>query len=455
MRSFSRYFIVLAGFLTILAPANWAYTQDTTGRIDSVTAGNGKIVYRIGVTGVIEMGIAPFIKRSISEAEAAKASAIILVINTLGGRVDAALDIVDAVGATPVPIYALISPRAISAGALIAISADSVFMTPDAHIGASTVVGGDGEKVSEKAQSVMRAQFRALAEKRGLDPRIGEAMVDEEIEIPGVSEKGKLLTLTTQEAEKVGYAIEIQSFDSLLARLNLSEAEIVESEVNWAERVVRFLTHPIVASILLPIGMLALFTEIKAPGFGIAGAIGVIALALFFGSHMIIGLAGWEHVILLVIGIALIILEIFVFPGFGVAGILGALSMGAGIFLALLGDYYNSDDLLRASMIFGFSLLILVIAPFLLVRYLPKGKSRLDGVMLSASTTKESGYISGVPRSDLVGKVGTAYTDLRPAGTAVFDGERIDVVCETGFITRGTAVQVIGAEPYRTIVGPV
>lgn len=401
------------------------------------------------------MGIAPFIKRSISEAEAAEASAIILVINTLGGRVDAALDIVDAVGATPVPIYALISPRAISAGALIAISADSVFMTPDAHIGASTVVGGDGEKVSEKAQSVMRAQFRALAEKRGLDPRIGEAMVDEEIEIPGVSEKGKLLTLTTQEAEKVGYAIEIQSFDSLLARLNLSEAEIVESEVNWAERVVRFLTHPIVASILLPIGMLALFTEIKAPGFGIAGAIGVIALALFFGSHMIIGLAGWEHVILLVIGIALIILEIFVFPGFGVAGILGALSMGAGIFLALLGDYYNSDDLLRASMIFGFSLLILVIAPFLLVRYLPKGKSRLDGVMLSASTTKESGYISGVPRSDLVGKVGTAYTDLRPAGTAVFDGERIDVVCETGFITRGTAVQVIGAEPYRTIVGPV
>lgn len=411
-------------------------------------------VYSVPVTGTIELGVAPFIKRSIREAEAAGAQAIILRINTLGGRVDAALEIVDAIGESTVPIYALVAPRAISAGALIAISTDSVFMVPDAHLGASTVVGGTGEKVSEKAQSVMRAQFRALAERRGLDPRIGEAMVDEDIVIPGVIEEGKLLTLTTGEAQKVGYAVEADNFEDVLAKLNLQGAEVVLADINWAEKLVRFLTHPVVAAILLPLGMLALFTELKAPGFGIAGGIGVVALALFFGSHMLVGLAGWEEVILLVAGFILLIVEIFILPGFGIAGILGILGIGAAIFLALLGDYHTTDDLWRATMIIGVTLVVMIIVPFLLARYLPKRKNSF-GVRLDAATTREEGYVSGVPRSDLIGKQGTAYTDLRPTGTALIGDERIDVVCETGFMLRGSPLQVVGAEPYRTIVAPI
>jgi membrane-bound serine protease (ClpP class) len=214
------------------------------------------VVYRIPVTGTIELGISPYIGRVLREASEAGAAAVILDVNTLGGRVDAALNIIDAVARSDVPVYAFVNPRAISAGSLISVSADTVFMVPDALIGASTVVTGDASKASEKAQSVMRAQFRAIAERRGIDPTIGEAMVDEGIEIEGVIEAGKLLTLTSDEAVQVGYASGIEDFEAMLGILSLSEAEVVSPGVNWAEQVVRFLSHPVVAPLLLSIGVL-------------------------------------------------------------------------------------------------------------------------------------------------------------------------------------------------------
>ena len=275
------------------------------GAMVSAANAQSNVVYRVPVTGTIEMGIAPFIKRAISEAEAAGARAVILDVNTLGGRVDAALQIVDAISQATVPVYAFVDPRAISAGALISISTDSVFMVKDATLGASTVVDASGAKVSEKAQSVMRAQFRALAERRGIDPRIGEAMVDESIAIPDVVEAGKLLTLTASEAERVGYGIEVTGFSDVLARLGLSDAEVIRPHQNWAEGLVRFLSNPFVAPILLSLGVLGLIVEIKTPAFGMAGAVGLASLAAFFGSHFIIGLAGWEEVILLAAGLLL------------------------------------------------------------------------------------------------------------------------------------------------------
>jgi len=261
------------------------------------------VVYRIPVTGTIELGLAPYVARILTEADAAGARAAILDVNTLGGRVDAAMEIVDAVAASKVPVYAFVDPRAISAGALISVSADTVFMVPGALMGASTVVTGDAQKASEKAQSVMRAQFRAIAERRGIDPRIGEAMVDEEIAIPGVVEAGKLLTLTSEEAVKVGYAVEVNGFEDMLDRLGLADARVVTPGINWAERLVRFLSNPFVAPLLLSIGTLGLLIEIKTPSFGLAGSIGILSLAAFFGSHWIVGLAGMEEIILLGVGL--------------------------------------------------------------------------------------------------------------------------------------------------------
>lgn len=410
------------------------------------------VVYRIPVTGTVELGLAPFLRRSLREAEAAGARAAILDINTLGGRVDAALQIVDAVTETEIPVYAFVHPRAISAGALIAVSTDSVFMTPDAQIGASTVVTEAG-KAPEKAQSVMRAQYRALAERHGRDPRIGEAMVDEEIAIPGVVDSGKLLTLTADEAAQVGYGIKVADFDAMLEATGLAGAEVVETRTNWAEGLVRFLTHPVIAGLLLPIGVLGIFIEIKTPSFGVAGAVGILSLGLFFGSHVIVGLAGWEEIILLLAGLALIGVEIFVVPGFGIAGIVGIGLVASSVFLALIGSLRSWEDITRASAVTAAAMLIVVTAIYALARHLPAG-GRFAGVLLDAATARSGGYVAGDARGDLVGAVGKALTDLRPSGTARFGDERLDVVAEGGFVSKGAEVRVVRAEPYRLVVLP-
>lgn len=431
----------------------WLLALLGLGAVPATAGAQRAVVYRIPVTGVIELGVAPFIRRSLQEAERAGAKAAILDVNTLGGRVDAALEIVDAIGAATVPVYAFVHPRAISAGALISVATDSVFMTPDALIGASTVVEGEGQAASEKAQSAMRAQYRALAERRGLDPRIGEAMVDERIAIPGVVDSGKLLTLTADEAVRVGYAIETASFEAMLAALGLADAEVRVTSVNWAENLVRFLTHPMIAAILLPLGMLGLMMELRTPGFGFPGGFGLLALALFFGSHIIVGLAGWEDVMLMIVGVVLLGLEIFVFPGFGVAGILGLVCIGVAIFLALLGELQTWHDVMRATGTFASSVLIFGAALYLVMRQLPRSERRL-GILLKAATSKDAGYVSGDARSDLVGAVGTALVDLRPSGTARFGDQRLDVVSESGFVSKGRRVRVVRAEAYRLVVLP-
>jgi len=411
-------------------------------------------VYRIPVTGVIELGIAPFIRRALREADAAGARAAVLDINTLGGRVDAALEIVDAITSTSIPVYALIDPRAISAGALIAMATDSVFMTGEASFGASTVVDAQGTKLSEKAQSVMRAQFRALAERRGLDPRVAESMVDETLEVEGVVEVGMLLTLTASEAVRIGYAHEVSGFDDLRRRLGMEHAEVISPRTNWAEALVRFLSNPIVAPLLLSIGVLGVIVEIKTPSFGLAGAVGLASLAAFFGSHLIIGLAGWEEVILLGAGLVAVALEVFIIPGFGIAGIVAILCVSAAIFLALVGSLPTWGDIARASGILTTTAVLTTAVIYTLIRRLPTS-ARWHGILLQAATDRDEGYVSAEAREDLMGHLGVAATDLRPAGTAVIAGERLDVVCESGYVPKGAKVRVVRAEGYRLVVVPV
>ncbi len=412
------------------------------------------VVYRIPVTGTIELGLAPYIERALRDAGASGARVAILDVNTLGGRVDAALHIVDAIGRTEIPVYAFVDPRAISAGALISMATDSVFMTPDAQIGASTVVTAEGVKVSEKAQSVMRAQFRALAERRGLDPRIGEAMVDEDIAIEGVIEAGKLLTLTADEAVRVGYAVRVESFDDLLEQLGLGGAEVVSPTLNWAEQLVRFLSHPLVSPLLLSLGVLGLMIEIKTPSFGFAGAVGLISLAAFFGSHLIIGLAGLEEVILLGVGLVALGIEVFVVPGFGVAGVVAILCIGTATFLALIGSLPTWGDIARASGILFVSAVIVTGVIYFFVRHLPISE-RWRGVLLRAATDRTMGYVAGATRDDLVGTEGVAVTDLRPSGTVRIGDERLDVVSDVGFIAKGARVRIIRSEAYRHVVEPI
>jgi membrane-bound serine protease (ClpP class) len=361
---------------------------------------------------------------------------------------------VDAVTGTRIPVYAFIDPRAISAGALIAMASDSIFMSPEGSFGASTVVDAEGAKVSEKAQSVMRAQFRALAERRGLDPRVAESMVDETLEVEGVVEVGRLLTLTAAEAERIGYALEVADFDDLLDRLDIGRAEIVTPRTNWAEGLVRFLSNPIVAPLLLSIGVLGVIVEIKTPSFGLAGAVGLASLAAFFGSHLLIGLAGWEEIILLGAGMVALGLEVFVIPGFGLAGVVALLCIGAAIFLALIGNLPTWADIARASGILTFTAILITAMVYTLVRRLPTS-ARWQGIFLQAATTRDEGYVSGDTRADLIGHTGIAATDLRPGGTVVIAGERLDVVCETGYVPKGARVKVVRADGYRLVVASI
>jgi len=405
------------------------------------------------VRGVVEMGLAPFIERSLRDAAASGASAVILDMDTPGGRVDSAERIAGAIADSPIPVYTLVNRHAYSAGALIALATDGIFMRPASVMGAVTPVDGQGTKASEKIVSAMRSQMRALAEDRGLDPAIAEAMVDEDVAIEGVVEAGKLLTLTAGEAEALGFAVQVPDLSGLLEAVGLARAAIVESEVNWAEHLVRFLSHPVVAPFLLSLGFLGLIVEIKTPGMGIAGLAGIVSLGLFFGSHLLIGLAGLEDVMIFGVGVALLGVEAFVIPGFGVFGFLGIAGMIGGLMLTQMPSLPTQADFTRAGAVITTSLLVVIVTAWALLRHLPRSRRLArSGVLLDAAADAELGFTSAEVRVDLVGRQGTAVTALRPAGVAMIGDERVDVVSQSEWIEAGSDIEIISSEGYRHVV---
>lgn len=409
-------------------------------------------VYRIPVTGVIENGLAPYIARALREAAEAGAVAVVLDLDTPGGRVDAAERIVDAIRASTVPVYAFVNPRAYSAGAMIALAAKGIYMNPAGVMGAATPVDGSGTKAPEKMVSALRAEFRALAEANGLDPRVAEGMVDETLEIPGVKPAGKLLTLSTSEALEVGFARgEAADLDAMLGALGFTGAAIVTPDLNWAEQLVRFLTHPMVSPLLLSLGMLGLIFEIKSGAFGLGGLISLMSLGLFFGSSLLLGLAGWEEVLLLGIGLIALGVEVFLLPGFGVAGVLGAVLIGASMLLALVGSAPTVNDFLQAGAVLAISLIVTGAVIFGWLRHLPNS-DRWSGLFLKTTTTSDEGFVSALSRGELIGREASAYTDLRPSGTALVDGERLDVVTEGEFIKAGTPITIVRSDGFRHVV---
>ncbi|HUR94528.1 MAG TPA: NfeD family protein [Gemmatimonadales bacterium] len=413
---------------------------------------HSQTVYRLAVSGVVENGLAPYIARGLREAGLAGAAAVYLDIDTPGGRIDAAERIVDAVGASAVPVYAFVNPRAYSAGALIALSTKAIYMRPGGVLGAATPVDGQGVKASEKMVSAMRAEFRALAEARGLDPRVAEAMVDERVDVPGVNSAGRLLTLSTQEALRVGFAkAAVAGEAELLAAIGAPGARVVTVEPNWAELVVRFLTNPLVSPLLLSLGVLGLVFEIKTGAFGLGGLISLGSLGLFFGSSFLIGLAGWEEVILLGLGLLALAVEVFILPGFGAAGVLGAAAVATAVLLAMIGGSPSTGDVTQALIVLGASLAITVAIAYAWLRHLPNS-GRFAGLFLRGGADQADGYIAALPRRDLVGQDGVAVTDLRPSGTAQIGQERVDVVTEGDYVPQGQAVRVVRSEGYRHIV---
>ncbi len=414
------------------------------------------IVYVIPINGMIDLGLAPFLARTILEAKEAGAAAVLLDINTFGGRVDAAIAMRDALLESPVRTIAFINPRAISAGALIALATETIVMAEGGTIGAAApIVGGAGETkpADEKTVSYLRKEFRATADVRKRPPEVAEAMVDADVEIAGVSAKGKLLTLTTSEAIEQKVADwTAPSIDAALKAVGLSGAERRESRQTWAETFVRFLTDPVVSSLLMSLGLLGLFVEIRTPGFTVPGALGLTFLGLFFWGHWIVRLAGWEELLLVAIGVGLIALEVFVLPGMTIAGVAGGVALLAGLGLTLVGAGATASVIIQALGQVAIALLLAFAGAFGLLRLLPSlpfGRR----LVLSTGMQADLGYVS-TPDSDLkwLERVGTSVSPLRPAGIAEIDGARIDVVSDGGFIEVGAAIQVVRVDGNRIVV---
>ena len=416
------------------------------------------VVYVAPIEGIIDLGLAPFVERVLKEAADAGAAAVVLEINTFGGRVDAAVAIRDALLNARVKTVAFVNKRAISAGALISLAAEKIVMADGGTIGAATPVqmgqpGSAPQPVEEKTVSYVRKEFRATAEARKRPPLVAEAMVDADVEIPGLIQKGKLLTLTTDEALKHKIAdFRANTLDKALAELGLAGAEVRRAAPTWAENLVRLLTHPVVSSLLITVGILGIILEIRTPGFGIPGMLGVGSLALFFWGHWLVQLAGWEELLLFGSGLVLLVLEIFVIPGFGIAGILGIAAILAGLSLSLVGGGATWEFILRATSRVVFSLLFALAGSFILLRFLPRlpfGRRLILQTGLSAG----EGYASA-PASDesWLGKSGTALTSLRPAGIADIDGQRVDVVSDGEYIDSGLPITVTRVDGNRIVV---
>jgi membrane-bound serine protease (ClpP class) len=415
-------------------------------------------VYLVPVEGMIDLGLAPFIQRVVEDAAAAGAGAVILEINTFGGRVDAAVQIRDALLRTRVRTVAFVNKRAISAGALISLAATTIAMADGSTIGAATPVemgqpGAPARPVAEKTVSYVRKEFRSTAESRGRPPLIAEAMVDPDVEIPGVIAKGKLLTLTTAEALRHKVAdFRADSVEAVLERLGLGNAEIRRTAPTWAEAVLRFLTHPVVSSLLMTVGVLGIIVELRTPGFGVPGLLGIASLVLFFWGHWLVRLVGWEELLLVATGLVLLAIELFVTPGFGVIGVLGIAALVGGLGLSLVGAGASWAVVVAAIGRVALSLLLAIAASLVLLRFLPRLPGGRHLVLQTALGARE-GFASA-PESDQawLGVQGTAVSPLRPAGIADLEGQRVDVVSDGEFIERGEPIAVVRVDGNRVVV---
>ncbi len=432
----------------------------------SPKGGEDVTVFELPITDTIDLGLASFVDRVLAGAK--EGDLVLLKLKTFGGRVDAAVRIRDTLLESKATTIAYIDHRAISAGALIALACDTIIMSPGASIGAATPVelgeGGEAKATSEKVVSYMRAEMRATAEAKGRRGDIAEAMVDATIAVPGVSEAGKLLTLTGERAKELGIANDIApTYEAVFELLNLARARRVESRTHWGEKVARFLTDPVVSSLLMSLGVLGLLMELYTGGHGIGGAVGLACLALFFFGQHTARLAGMEEMLLFGLGAVLLLIEIFFIPGFGVTGVLGIIAMGAGLAMSLvelnlpfsvsfeLG--YFQQAVQHATTRLALAVVVLIVGVFVLGRYMP-GTRLGKHVILQADNAAAQGYVGTADTGyrDLLGKTGLALGTLRPSGIADFDGQRVDVVSEGDYIEPGSAVQVLKIDGNRVVV---
>jgi membrane-bound serine protease (ClpP class) len=393
------------------------------------------------------------VKLALEDASERNAAMIVVHMDTYGGAVNDADDIRTLFLESEIPIVSFIDKDAASAGALISIACDSIYMAKGGSIGAATVVmGGTGEAAPDKYQSYMRSMMRSTAEARGRNPQIAEAMVDESLEVEGVSKAGEVITFSVSEAIENGFCeAEVSSIDEIVERNGLENYQIYEYAPSITEDIIALFLNPAVSGFLILIIFAGIYFEIQTPGIGFPLAASGLAVILYFIPYYLTGLASnWEMVVF-IIGIVLLAVEIFVVPGFGVFGILGIICILAGLTTGMLPNEQFDFTFVSSGKLFAALLTVILaatIATILIFTLTPKINQWESFSRISLATTqqKSDGYTSSFYPQELLGKEGVSYTRLMPSGKVIIDDEMYDAYSRGEFIDKGEKIKVISTE---------
>lgn len=403
-------------------------------------------------------------EKAVAEAKSQHADYLLLELNTFGGELDAADKIRTLLLNAPMPTLVFINNNAASAGALISIACDSIYMAPGSSFGAASVVNEKGEIMPDKYQSYMRSLMRSTAERNGRNPDVAQAMVDPDIYVPNISDSGKVLTFTTEEAVSNGFCEGVaDNRAAVLQAAGIDHYEIHEQKLSAIDKIINFLVNPVVSGILIMCIVGGLYFELQSPGIGFPLVIAIIGALLFFAPHYLEGLAQHWEILLFIAGVALLMLEIFVIPGFGAAGISGIVLILAALVLTMVfnvGFKFNFNPNIDSAVDIAKSVAIVMVSTtvgFFLSIWLGKkiltAETRFGTLALKTELNTDNGFSSqDLQLQQYVGKTGRAATFMRPAGKVEIDGSLFDATSLVGLIDKGTPIEVVKFENAQLVV---
>lgn len=411
------------------------------------------VIYRIRLDQDIDRSSQRLVTVGLEKAEKASADYVLLDLDTYGGAVDAADSIRSAILGYEKPVVAFINMQAASAGALISIACDSIYMKTGSSIGAATVVDQNGKVMPDKYQSFMRGMMRSTAQATGRDPKIAESMTD----------TAGVLTLTPSEAVEVGFCEGIAESYEEVAKILASDGDYIvkdlKDDMSWLDKLIQFLLHPLLQSIFMMMIVGGIFVEIRTPGIGLPLLTAVVGALLYFAPAYIGHLAEYWEILLFVAGLILIALEIFVIPGFGVAGISGIVIVIVSLALAMVDNVelfrwdgtLNLQPIVRPVCIVVLSASAAVFGSIWLVRKLFATRS-FDHIALRQELKASDGFTGVVNGLEvIVGECVTVFTDVRPSGKVIAsDGRVYEAALKFGgYASKGEKLKVVSSEQGR------
>lgn len=455
----ARIFVKISLILLFIATFSPSYADTLATPSPTPSVEKKMKVYLFDIKEQIAAPVWRTTQRAFAKAEEIGADLVVIHMNTYGGAVDAADSIRTKILNSTIPVYVLIDNNAASAGALISIACDSIYMVKGASIGAATVVNQTGEVVPDKFQSYMRSMMRSTAEAKGRNPDIAEAMVDPSIMVPGVSDSGKVLTFTTSEAIRHGFCEgKRENIEEMLLNAGHSDYELIRHQLSGMDKVINFLIHPMISGILIMLIIGGLYFELQTPGIGFPLGASVFAALLYFAPLYLEGLATHWEILIFVIGVVLLLVEVFAVPGFGVTGILGLLLMITGLAFAMVENIVTtpiSINLIPITKAF-FTVFIAAFVALAGSIYLSKklfSTTAFGHLALDTIQDKNDGFTSATTDyTNMIGKEGIAWTILRPAGKVIVEDEIFDATAISGYIEEGTAIMVSGYQSGQLIV---